>query len=96
VEVNTDRIKLLPNRGPDAKYTLSPEIDALENIGVTLELLGEPVGGLACKLDSLGFKVLCDATKKVDTTTTLTFYVILNAASFLMRINALLEKKSDG
>jgi acetylornithine deacetylase len=56
--INQDRNSTLCNRGPDAQYVLPGH----DKVGITFETLGEPTGGLACKLDSLGFNALRDAT----------------------------------
>jgi hypothetical protein len=59
-EVNKDRNGVISHRGPDSKYVLEGK-----NVGIEFEVLGEPVGGLACKLDSVGFTLLRDLTTEV-------------------------------
>lgn len=60
-ELNAD-LQQIPTRGPASKYEL-PE----ETLRGSLELTFEPgvYPGIACNLASPGFKLLCDATRKV-------------------------------
>jgi len=59
-EINKD-ITSLPTRGPASKYEL---LDEGKRGSVTLTWLGEPHKGIACNLNSPGYKALIEATRK--------------------------------
>lgn len=56
-----DNIEKLDSRGPVSKYVL-PEEHLKGSITISFE---EAMSGVACDLNSLGFHVLCNATKEV-------------------------------
>lgn len=60
-DLNKD-IEQLPSRGPVSKYDL-PEQGLRGKL--ELEILGAPCSGIACSIDSLGNKVICEATQEV-------------------------------
>jgi len=58
--------KLQGNHGPDSKFVLCDENNEVVEKGVLeLKFMCEPVQGIACSLDSKGFRALADATKKI-------------------------------
>nr|BAA95409.1 DIP-1 [Citrullus lanatus] len=61
VEDINAHVEDLESRGPVSKYTL-PDEGIRGRIDVTF---GEPISGIACDLDSIGYKILYNATKEV-------------------------------
>ena len=71
-ELNTEEelrkleARVKPFRGPDSHYLLSDESGAtVAQAKLTLEWGGDPIQGLACDLESDGYKCLAEATKAV-------------------------------
>lgn len=57
--------KLQGNHGPDSKYVIRDENGDIKVKGQLELTLSEPVQGIACNLDSPGYKALAAATKKI-------------------------------
>ena len=58
--------KLQGNHGPDSKFVLEDENGNIVLKGeLILKFLSDPVQGIACSLDSPGFKALANATEKI-------------------------------
>lgn len=52
-------------RGPSSKYVLTNDDGSTHRARIELKWEGEPFKGIACKLDSKGYRALCDATEAV-------------------------------
>eukprot|EP01095_Lingulamoeba_sp_RSL-Kostka_P000548 TRINITY_DN10834_c0_g1_i1.p1 TRINITY_DN10834_c0_g1~~TRINITY_DN10834_c0_g1_i1.p1 ORF type:complete len:463 (+),score=182.94 TRINITY_DN10834_c0_g1_i1:67-1455(+) len=68
-ELNETKFKSLEEntkRGPSSKYTLYDE-EGNETIkgSIELEWISDYIKGVACSIDSKGFKLICDATQSV-------------------------------
>jgi len=57
-----ENLHTIPTRGPSSKYELKSENLKGE---LKIEWLGEPFKGIACNIESAGFKALRDATQEV-------------------------------